>query len=115
MKIIELTQRVIKSPKKFTKILCTFNNYENHLYEDRLERIGLSKGKFKKALYPIMLEIEKSGYDYGRYGFTFPQFNVITTYDRNEAHLRVITLLTKSMKLRPENLKYVKRILKWSK
>lgn len=111
MEIIELTQRVIESPKKFNNILCTFNNYENHLYEDRLKRVGLSKGKFKKALYPIMLEIKKNNFKYGRYGFTFPQFNVISTYDKN--CLRIITLLTKKMGIRSENLKYVKRIQRW--
>lgn len=111
--MIELTERIIPSPKKLSKYTCTFNNTENHSFESKLERIKMSKGKFRKALYPMIMKVKNNSFRDGIYGFIFNDFKVVARYIPNEKVLFIITLLSKDMRNNEFKVKYPIKILKW--
>ena len=115
--MILLTERLIECPKKFENCLFTFNNKENHTYEDRLERVGLSKGKYRKALYPIMINIKNNKNKSGTYGFVFNEFTVIGYWDNMKNKFKTITFLKRHWRNNMKDLKvkYKKRIIKFHK
>lgn len=64
-------------PKRFKNYIFTFNSNYNHSLKSRLERVKLSNRKFKKSLYPVMLEVENNYFKKGVYGFVFLEFTMI--------------------------------------
>jgi len=113
--MIELTQMVIPSPKKFCDVLFTFNNKEDHGFDDRLKRVNLSRGKFRKALYPMMIEVKKNHFKTGTYGFIFNEFTVIANWHNN--HLHTVTFLKRQWRNNMKDLKvkFKKRIYGFTK
>lgn len=113
--MIELTEIILDSPKKYQHITFTYNSKENHSLESRLNRINLSKGKLKKALVPVMIKIKNGGYKNGTYGFVFPEFKMVANYHPKEKMLHIITFLTKEMRQHEFKVLHLVKILNWFK
>jgi len=75
----------------------------------------LSKGKYRKALYPMMLEVKKNHFKMGTYGFVFNEFTVIAKWYKNNLH--TITFLKRKWRDNMKNLKveYKRRIYGFTK
>ena len=113
--MIELTDRIISPPKKFNDFMFVFNNKKDHSFESRLERVQLSKGKFRKALYPMMLKIKDNKFKQGIYGFVFNEFKVVVQFNPYKKCFKTLTLLTKNMRKDEFKVKYKIKISKWWK
>lgn len=95
----------IDIPDKVKKYKIFFNDKENHDLDSRLERINLSKGKFRKALVPIVKTIEKKRFRGGVYGLIFNDFTVIAYVFQKEKEIKILTFLKKHWRDNMKNLK----------
>jgi hypothetical protein len=95
----------IDIPDKVKKYNLFFNYKPDHDLESRLERINLSKGKFRKSLIPIVKTIEKKRYKAGTYGLVFHDFTVIVYVHNKEKEIKIITFLKSHWRNNMENLK----------
>ena len=106
---------VIDGPKHFEQYTFTVNDTPDHSFESRLERVSLSKGKYRKAMYPMMMEIKKNHFKEGTYGFIFNEFTVIAIWDT--ITLNTVTLLKRQWRNNMKDLKvkYMRRIIGFHK
>ena len=106
--MIKLSELNIDIPKKAQMYDYFFNDEDNHTFESRLCRTGLSVGKFRKALIPIALRIKDNYERPGTYGFVFHDFTVIAFYGNKR--VKIITFLKKEWRDHMKSLRVKYRI-----
>ena len=100
--MIELSECGINIPDKIKKYNFYFNEKENHSLISRLERVNLSKGKFRKSLIPLAKTIERKQFKNGIYGIIFNKFVMIVGVSRQ--NIKILTLLKRHWRNSMSNL-----------
>lgn len=112
-----LTECGINVPDKVKKYKLFFYDTDDHDLDSRLQRVNLSRGKFRKTLYPIAKTIEKKRYKKGVYGLVFNYFTVIVYVYSKEKEIKILTFLKNEWRDNMKNLKVDHKIYikKWKK
>lgn len=103
--MLSLNECGIDIPDKVSKYNIFFNDKENHDLKSRLERVNLSKGKFRKSLIPIVKTIEKKKFKTGVYGLIFHDFTVVVFVFGKEKEIKILTFLKSHWRNYMRNLK----------
>lgn len=103
--MIPLADCDIDIPDKVKKYNLFYNDKDGHDLESRLERVNLSKGKFRKSLFPIVKTIEKKRFKQGVYGLIFYDFTVIIYVYKKGKEIKIVTFLKNHWRDNMKNLK----------